>query len=270
MNSPPGFERNIARFTGLGDLYDQHRPGPPAVLAELISRISDVPRPETVVDLGSGTGLSTRYWADKAGRAIGIEPTPDMRRRAQEVTAAPNVVYRAGLSHQTGLPSQCAQVVVCVQALHWMEPDSTFAEVARILAPGGVFAACDFDFPPATGCWEADEAFAAGMRAGRALEKKRRIDAGVQHWDKNGHFARMQACGLFRHVRDLAVHHEDEGDADRLIGLFLSQGYIFGLLQAGLKEKQLGLARLRAIAQRTLGARPRRFLWSARVRLGRI
>ncbi len=41
-----------------------------------------------------------------------------------------------------------AGIVTCAQSFHWMEPESTFIEVARILRPGGVFAAYDYDRPP--------------------------------------------------------------------------------------------------------------------------
>jgi predicted TPR repeat methyltransferase len=57
-----------------------------------------------VVDLGSGTGLPTRYWSDKAKQIIGIEPTDDMRRQVQALTQVKNISYRDGISHQTGLP----------------------------------------------------------------------------------------------------------------------------------------------------------------------
>jgi len=45
----------------------------------------------------------------------------------------------------TDLPDGCADIVTCSQSLHWMVPESTFAEVARILRPGGVFATYDYD-----------------------------------------------------------------------------------------------------------------------------
>lgn len=268
MPHPDAFSGNIGRFTGFADLYNRHRPGPPAVLAGLIAQFTGVARPELVVDLGSGTGLSTRYWADKAVRVIGLEPTPDMRRRAEAATTAGNVSYREGLSHQTRLPAICAQVVVCMQALHWMEPAGTFTEAARILVPGGVFAACDYDWPPASGSWEADAAFEACIRTGRRLEKERQLAEGLQQWDKSGHFARMQQSESFRYVKEAMVHHHDDGNAERLVGLLLSQGYIAALQRAGLSEDELGITKLRAVAQRTIGSAPRPFVWGARVRLG--
>ncbi|MEO6874961.1 MAG: class I SAM-dependent methyltransferase, partial [Opitutaceae bacterium] len=91
---------------------------------------------------------------------------------------------------------------------------------------------------------------------------------GLQHWAKSGHLARMQASPVFRYVRDLVVHHTDLGNAERLVGLFLSQGYVMALLKAGITEEQLGITALRRIAGQTLGETPRRWIWCAHVRLG--
>lgn len=264
----PSFAGNVERFTGFADLYDRHRAGPPAALAPLIAQFGGIARPQLVVDLGSGTGLSTRYWADKSGRAIGIEPTPDMRRQAELATRASNITYQEGFSHQTGLPQGCAQVVTCMQSLHWMDPAATFAEAARILQPGGVFAACDYDWPPLSASWEVNAQFEQCVATARRLEKDLKVDAGLKQWDKAGHFARMQAGGRFRYVKETAIHHQDEGNAERLVGLFLSQGYVMALLRAGVSEHELGLTELRTVAARLLGDQPRPFFWSARVRLG--
>ena len=64
------------------------------------------------------------------------------------------------------------------------------------------------------------------------------------------------------------MHHRDEGNADRLVGLMLSQGYAVALLRAGCTEDELGITHLRAVAARTLGSTTRPFLWGARVRVG--
>lgn len=268
MPHPETFSGNISRFTGFADQYDRHRAGPPAVLAELVAQFTGIPRPRLVVDLGSGTGLSTRYWADKADRVVGIEPTPDMRHQAEKVTTASNVSYRAGYSHDTGLDAGSADVVVCMQALHWMEPVGTFAEAARILRPGGIFVACDYDWPPATGVEEADAAFETCIHTARWLEQKLRLDSGLQHWDKSGHLARMQECRYFRDVKEVVVPHHDAGNAERLVGLLLSQGYVQDALKKGVTEAALGIDALRRIARHTLGDKPRPWTWSARVRLG--
>lgn len=221
-----------------------------------------------MVDLGSGTGLSTRYWADKAREVVGIEPAADMRREAEARTQAGNVSYREGLSHQTGLPDQCAQIVTCAQALHWMEPQATFDEVARILTPGGVFAAYDYDWPPTTHAWEAEAAYAECMRRVREQEKTAQPGRTVPFWDKAQHLARMRASGRFRYAKEILVHHLDHGDADRYIGLLLSQGSVMTLLKEGISEAQLGIDQCRRVAARVLGANVQTWYWSSRVRVG--
>src|SRR5262245_33160873 len=144
MAPSPDLAANAERFSGFADLYDRARPTPPTALADAVKAYQGGATPRLVVDVGSGTGLSTRWCATWADRVIGVEPSDDMRRVA-EATADPRVSYRAGWSHATGLDGGIADVVLAAQALHWMDPEPTFAEVARILRPGGVFVAVDCD-----------------------------------------------------------------------------------------------------------------------------
>ncbi len=268
MDTSTDFTGNIERFSGFADLYDRYRPAPPTILGDILTRLSGTTFPQCVVDLGSGTGLSTRYWADKARQVIGVEPTADMRRQAELQTAAPNVSYREGFSHQTGLPDRCADIVTCSQALHWMEPQATFEEVRRIVRPGGIFAAFDYDWPPATGRWEADAAFTECTKQVDARIKELGLATSVKRWEKNQHLARMQASGCFRYTRELVVHHLDQGNAERLIGILLSQGSVMTLLKHGVSEKEAGLDRFKEIAHRALGSQEQVWYWSSRVRFG--
>jgi SAM-dependent methyltransferase len=58
------------------------------------------------------------------------------------------IEYRLYVSHVTGLPDGCVDIVAASQALHWMDPFPTFQEARRILRPGRVMAAFDYDWPP--------------------------------------------------------------------------------------------------------------------------
>jgi SAM-dependent methyltransferase len=258
---------NLCRFTGFADTYDAHRPHPPAALADVLSAYAGVARPALVVDLGSGTGTSTRYWANRAERAVGVEPSDDMRRQAEAATAAPNVTFVAGFSHQTGLPDQCADLVTCSQSLHWMLPGPTFAEATRILRPGGVFAACDYDWPPIMPSWEAEAAYRRFLRGIRDLEARHAIRDGLVVANKGSHLERMAASGHFRHTREFMLHHVDEGSAARLVGLALSLGAVQSLLKAGLTPAEAGIDRLREEVAPLIRA-PERWYWTSRVRVG--
>jgi SAM-dependent methyltransferase len=263
----PDFAPTLQRFSGFAGDYDRHRPQPPAVLAALLAQYAGAGLPDLVVDLGSGTGLSSRCWAEQARQVIGIEPTADMREQAQRHTRAANVRYQAGYSHATGLPAACAQIVTCMQALHWMEPQGTFSEVRRILVPGGIFAAVDYDWPPATGSWRADQAWTA------CNERATRLEAALPgarppRWDKAGHAPRMQGSGCFRFVRELVLHHVDSGDCERYLGLLRSQGSVMDLIRAGHSDENLGLTELAVTARTELGTEPRPWYLSARLRIG--
>jgi SAM-dependent methyltransferase len=262
----PEFAANVRRFTGFADVYDTFRPRPPAALADVLCALAGVERPELVVDLGSGAGVSTRYWAERAAMVVGVEPSADMRHQA-EARPIDNVQYREGLSHDTGLSDGRADIVTCCQSLHWMLPGPTFAEVGRILRPGGVFAACDYDWPPITPHWQAQEAYRNFITGIRELESVHAIRDGLISYEKAGHLERMRASGRFRFTREFMLHHVDEGNAERLVGLALSLGAVQSLLKVGLSETEVGIDQLRAALAGRVGM-AERWHWTSRVRVG--
>jgi SAM-dependent methyltransferase len=265
---PMDFSGNIERFSGFADLYDKFRPAPPAILASILTQLARTPYPRLVVDLGSGTGLSTRYWADQAEHVIGIEPTLDMRRQAEAQTEAKNVSYQEGYSHHTGLPDHCARIVTCSQSLHWMEPQSTFEEAARILSPGGVFTAYDYDWPPTTGHWQAEQAYQECIERIAEADKEFANEKPPLKWEKHEHLSRMRTSGCFRYTKEIVAHHIEQGNAERLIGLLLSQGSVMTLLKNGLSETQLGFDRFRQKVSEALADKSEAWYWSSRIRYG--
>ena len=266
MSDDANYSVNIERFTGFADHYDSYRPAPPEIFASVLLEIAGADGPDTVVDLGCGTGLSTRYWSGRVRTVVGIEPTDAMREEATR-RGGEGISYRRGFSHATGLPDSCASIVTCAQALHWMDPQGTFQEAKRILRPGGVFASCDYDWPPVTGVWELEAAFLDCHRRAQEIDAERGLSSGIKFHEKSGHLDRMKFSGAFRWAREILLHHEDEGDAARLVGLMFSQGSVQTVLKAGVSEEEIGITRLRDMAT-TLMPRKKRWLWCSRVRIG--
>ena len=62
--------------------------------------------------------------------------------------------------------------MTAAQSLHWMEADSTEAEIARVLRPGDVFAQLDFKWP-LIGDWETEHAIHASHQRCVKLVKNR-------------------------------------------------------------------------------------------------
>jgi SAM-dependent methyltransferase len=241
--------------------YDAHRPAPPSALLDLLCQVSQVERPRLVVDLGCGTGLSTRAWADRADEVVGVEASEAMQAQAEAETGAANVRYVNAFGDATGLRSEAADIVTCSQSFHWMEPASTLAEVARILRPGGVFAAYDYDWPPIVQ-WEVEAAFEEMLRRIRRHRRER-----PRH-EKAGHLGRIAASGYFRYTCEALVHSRETGGAGRIIGIAFSLGPLTVLLEGGLSEEELGLAKLRETAARVLDDREVPWFLCYRVRLG--
>lgn len=52
------------------------------------------------------------------------------------------------MSDDLGLPDDSVDIITCSQSFHWMEPQSTLREFARVPRPGGIFVAYDCDWPP--------------------------------------------------------------------------------------------------------------------------
>src|SRR5438045_9590212 len=120
MSETPYVEANVERFMGFAETYDAYRPTIPSIIMDILTQLARVSRPRLVVDLGSGTGLSTRIWAERADEVIGIEPSDDMRRQAEARSGSlANVRYQHGLSTATSLPGGCADIVTASQSLHW-------------------------------------------------------------------------------------------------------------------------------------------------------
>ncbi len=229
-------ERSGYDRAGFAAHYDRFRPRPPRALLDVLCRYARAEQPALVVDLGCGTGLSTRVWSGVAERVIGIEPNAAMLAAAEP---AAGVEYREAYSHDTGITAGAADIVTCSQSLHWMEPDATFAEAARVLRRGGVFAAYDYDWPPVIDP-EVDDAF----------------------------HAYQGASGRFRFSREIVLHSVEERSYESVGGFARSLGLPGPDLTDDELERELRIDELENVARRVLGDRKVPFFFGYRVRVG--
>jgi arsenite methyltransferase len=113
---------------------------------------------QVVLDLGSGAGIDLLLAAKKVGptgKVIGVDMTDDMIARARENIAAArldNVEVRKGIIEQLPVESGSVDWVIsnCVINLS-PEKERVFAEIARVLRPGGTMLVSDIvaeELPP--------------------------------------------------------------------------------------------------------------------------
>ena len=115
--------------------YDRGRPSYPQPAVDWMLDELGIHPGARVVDLAAGTGKMTRLLATRGFDLVAVEPVEAMatvlRRHLPDI---PLIMAPA-----EDLPFDDAGIdaVVVAQAFHWFDPDAAWAELARIIRPGG-------------------------------------------------------------------------------------------------------------------------------------
>ena len=203
--------QTVSRFSGLADVYDKYRPRYPAAAIDAILE-GLIPHP-TIVDIGAGTGISTRALCDAGARAFAIEPNDDMRAFA----IASGVDARRGTATDTGLRSGIADAVTSFQAFHWFANAKALTEFRRILRPGGRVALV----------WNERDKEDPFMSAIRELEKRSgeaSMLAGVNFSDDD--LEPLLTGAGFGRIRSLRFDHTQTVDEAGLFGRVQSLSFV--------------------------------------------
>lgn len=136
-------DRNpTGRFSGLADIYAQSRPSYPDEALDFIVEHCGLRAGDTMLDVGCGTGISTRLFAQRDLQLIGIEPNDDMRLKAESDHTGFKYqpMYLKATAEQTGMNANSANAILCAQAFHWFNHVVCLAEFNRVLKPSGYVA----------------------------------------------------------------------------------------------------------------------------------
>jgi SAM-dependent methyltransferase len=201
------------RFSATASLYARHRPSYPSELFEWIAAATGTLPGAPVVDLGCGTGISTRLLAARGYQAIGIDPNEAMLAEARLAGGGP--LYRRGEAAATGLPDSSADLVTVAQAFHWFEIPATMRELRRVLRPGR-FAVAYWNVRELSSDFmgEYDGALRRFSREYSLLDKPRDSTAAIK-----------DAAGV-RDVREAEFRFDQEFDLEGLLGRAYSSSYV--------------------------------------------
>jgi ubiquinone/menaquinone biosynthesis C-methylase UbiE len=205
----------LERFTGLADNYARHRPDYPATAIDYVMEHCRL-RPDSIlVDIGSGTGISSRQFAARGLHVVGIEPNADMRRQAEAQSAGNGSIdYRAGRAEATGLADGSADAVLTAQAFHWFDAPAALREFHRVLRPEGWVIVLGNERDESDPATTAYGEIVGGGRDAAAIERPRRVAAQVLH----------QAL-LFTQAEQHLFEHVQWLDEDGLVGRAFSASY---------------------------------------------
>ncbi|MDP9795606.1 SAM-dependent methyltransferase [Catenuloplanes nepalensis] len=134
MPTNPGTHRlrQVAESFGTdAERYDRARPGYPGEMVRAI--LAATPAATDVLDVGCGTGISSRPFVRAGCRVRGVEPDPRMaavaRRHGIEVDES---TFEAWEPH-----GRTVDLVVSGQTWHWVDPVAGARRAAGVLRPGG-------------------------------------------------------------------------------------------------------------------------------------
>lgn len=126
-------------FSSLAASYAAHRPQYPDALFSWLA--TAVPRHDLAWEAGAGSGQATLGLAGHFTHVVATDLSDELIERAP---SHPRIAYVIGLAEASGLPDHSVDLVAVAQALHWFDFERFFAEVHRVLAPDGLFAAWSY------------------------------------------------------------------------------------------------------------------------------
>ena len=126
-------------FGQVAEQYADFRPHYPAALFDWLG--SQCAAHECVWDCGAGSGQAAIPLADYFSS---VHATDASASQIAQAYPHPRIHYRVASAEDSGLASNSVDLVTVAQALHWFDLDRFYAEVRRVLKPGGVIAAWSY------------------------------------------------------------------------------------------------------------------------------
>lgn len=116
-------------------------------LAPLFADTAGVKAGQRALDVGCGPGALTGELVSRLGAAAVLAIDPSEPFVADCAVRHPGVLVRHGTAEATGVDDASADVALAQLVLHFVaQPEAAARELARVVRPGGVVAACVWDF----------------------------------------------------------------------------------------------------------------------------
>ena len=129
-------DRDFAdHFSRAAAAYSAGRPRYPDSLFEDLA--AHAPSRDTAWDCATGNGQAAVALARHFDEVVATDGSEEQLARA---VPHPRVRYVRALADSCGLPDGWASLVTAAQALHWFDLEPFYAEVRRVLRPGGLVA----------------------------------------------------------------------------------------------------------------------------------
>jgi SAM-dependent methyltransferase len=231
---------HASSFGAAAVAYAEHRPD----YAQAAVRWALEPAPgPRVLDLGAGTGKLAATLVALGAEVIAVEPDPAMLTELRR--SLPAVRALSGSAEAIPLPDASVDAVLAGNAMHWFDMAVAGAEIARVLAPGGILA----------GLWNVMDdgvEWVAGLArvSGSAAIGPRDTPTSCRAETADAHLPRTAGVAArFGSPEQAGFPHGQRRTADSLVATLATRA---GMLVMPEQEQEATLGRIRAF----LASRP--------------
>ena len=105
---------------------------------------STVASREVAWDYATGNGQAATHLAGYFGRVIATDESAEMIAQAPRV---PKLEYRVVEAEDSGIAARSVDLVTVASAIHWFDLRKFYAEVRRVVKPGGGYRSLDLLYP---------------------------------------------------------------------------------------------------------------------------
>jgi SAM-dependent methyltransferase len=130
--------------------YGRFRPGPPDSFYQRLFALGIGLPQQDILDLGTGTGVLARRFAQQGARVSGIDLFEEQIKMARELAREESldVDFRTSPAENTPFNDRQFDVITANQCWLYFKKDEVIAEVKRLLKPGGVLVTSHFSWLP--------------------------------------------------------------------------------------------------------------------------
>ena len=140
MSDTPERQEMRRTFENIAHLYDGRRPAVPAAVFDTIVELTGLPDGGRVLEVGAGTGRATVPMAARGYRITAVELGSQLAAVARRNLAAFPDVDVVVADFDAWSTTEQFDLILALEAWHWLDPDTRTAKAAALLRDGGAAA----------------------------------------------------------------------------------------------------------------------------------
>ena len=126
-------------FGRTAEVYAQYRDIYPVCMYERLSELGLGVAGQTVLDLGTGTGVLPRGMAPYGGRWLGTDISAEQIGQAKRLSEGTGIEYLVSAAEDLDLADASFDLITAAQCFWYFDPTVIVPKIRRFLKPGGIF-----------------------------------------------------------------------------------------------------------------------------------